>query len=108
MEFGSLGKVSVATPGTAVPLSPVPLFVRGFRAEAVVAATGRVYLGVAGLNRTTKAGFIKQFAAPAAGVNSTSDAIRQDGYSGNHIDLSKFMVDADVAGEGLLVSYWRV
>lgn len=107
MQFVSLGKIAVPTAGQPVQVSTTRLMVRGFRVSSVPGATGRMYFGVAGLKASTRAGLLKDLAAPATGVNSIVDSYERDpGEHTNLTDLSQFYVDADVSGEGPVVSYW--
>ena len=100
MTLTSLGKVVVAIPGTPVALS-VDATIRVARVvlQTSPANTGNTYFGQSGLSKTTLAGVSHVF--PASGGYEVSTADGTDG-----ITLAKLSVDADVAGESLLVSYW--
>ena len=108
MTTTPLGKIAVTTAGTPVPLSDSPLHCWKIRVEALVGETGKVFLGdvtmTAGASNT---GVIKQFWPTGAG-GGVADSIEvtapQD--SGNVLDLSRFRLDAQVNGEGALVTYW--
>ena len=105
MEIYSLGKIAPTTPGTPVQLTTDDTI----KAQAVFASqiggtTGRVLLGRTGLNKATLAGCIKPFLPPSASGWLDSFAIEAESNS-NCIQLSKYVVDADVANEGLVISY---
>jgi hypothetical protein len=100
MTMTTLGRVNVATPGTPVPLATDPsitaskLFV-----QAVPGLTGKTYLGAHTMSKTTLAG--------VARVLSSGDSFFLESQDGaDTIRLKDYAIDADVAGEGLLVSYW--
>jgi hypothetical protein len=100
MTMTTLGRVNVATPGTPVPLATDPsitaskLFV-----QAVPGLTGKTYLGTPTMSKTTLAG--------VARVLSSGDSFFLESQDGaDTIRLKDYAIDADVAGEGLLVSYW--
>jgi len=112
MQPFSLGKISVATPGTPVPLTTnATLMACRVRIESIIGEAGRVFLGVQGMNKATLAGVIKQFwptgvagPAPAIPVDSWQ-AIEEGGD--NTIQLSRLFVDANTANEGVVVEYWQ-
>jgi hypothetical protein len=102
----SLGKVPVPTPGTPVALSSDPtVHCAKIILSQVPGATGKTYFGKAGLSKSTLAGVVGAFLPPAAtGLLDTREiAAEEDG--GNPLRLSDYAVDADTAGEGILVSY---
>lgn len=100
MTMTNLGRVNVATPGTPIPLATDPsitaskLFV-----QAVPGLTGKMYLGARAMSKTTFAG--------VARVLSPGDSFFLESQDGaDAIRLKDYAIDADVAGEGLLVTYW--
>ena len=105
MEFTSLGKIGVPTPGTPVPLTADA----SIRAACIIVCqiggtTGRVLFGKAGLNKTSLAGAIRTFLP--AGASGLLDHIEIHSHgAGNRLQPSEFVIDADTAGEGVLVSY---
>ena len=106
MTATTLGRVSVATPGTPVHLSSDPTQ-RASKVffQVIPGLTGKGYIGTAGLNRATLAGVMRVLWPNSAGGFSDSFFLEsQDGA--DSINLSQYYVDMDVAGEGLLVSYW--
>ena len=106
MNVNSLGRVNVATPGTPVPLTTNPtLTASKLFVQAVPGLTGKTYLGAAAMTKATLAGVTRVLSPNSAGGPSENFFLEaQDGD--NSIRLAEYAVDADVAGEGLLVTYW--
>jgi hypothetical protein len=105
----SLGKIKVTTPGDPVPITTnTTLRAAIIRFSVFLGGTGRVYLGVQGMNRNTGAGVIKEFWPTGAGGAIADELIlvapTPETYGS--FRLSDFYVDADVANEGLLVSFF--
>jgi hypothetical protein len=105
----SLGKIKVTTPGTPVQVTTdTTLRAAIIRFSVFLGGTGKVYLGVQGMNKTTGAGVIKEFwptgASGAIADELILEAPAPETYGS--FRLSDFYVDADVANEGLLVSYF--
>jgi hypothetical protein len=106
MTINCKGRVNVATPGTPVPLSTDPratacklLF------QVIPGLTGKTYAGVPSMTKATLAGVARILWPNSAGGFSESFYIEsQDGT--DSIRLIDYAIDADVAGEGLLVTYW--
>jgi len=100
MTLTSLGRITVPTPGTPVVLSTN---VRTQAARLVFQTAplnaGKTYFGQTGMNKTTLAG-VSRILAPTDVYEVTTE----DGMDG--IPLAQVAIDADNAGEGLLVSYW--
>lgn len=106
LEARSLGKISVPTPGTPVRLTTdVNLRVARLRFAVVVGETGRVFLGVAGMNKATGAGVIKEFWPTGAG-GGIADELVVESPNGDLLRPADYWIDANVAGEGLIVAYW--
>jgi hypothetical protein len=105
--IASLGKVAVATPGTLVRLSATTLNANGVFFQALGANTGYVYVGLSTLVRATLVGVLQIIPAPSAATGATVALpfwYPQSVVSGG-IDLSTIFLDADVATNGLLISY---
>ncbi len=100
LTLTSLGIVVVPTPGTPVPLSTNgSVRVAHVLLQTAPANTGKTYFGLNGLSKSSLAGVSR--------ILEASDKFEigtEDGYDG--ITLAQLAIDADVAGEGLLVSYW--
>ena len=106
MTVTAMGRVNVPSPGTPVRLATDPtrkvskLFV-----QVVPGLTGKAYLGSAQMNRGTLSGVFRILWPNASGGFSDQFAVEaSDGT--NSIPLSEYAVDMDIAGEGLLVTYW--
>ena len=108
MTVTSMGRVNVSTPGTPVRLSTDPnQKVAKIFAQVIPGLTGKGYLGKQSLNRATLANVIRVLWPNAGG--GFSDAFEvQSGDGANSLPLAEYAIDMDVAGEGLLVTYWTV
>ena len=106
MTINCIGRVNVATPGTAVPLTTdstitaSKLFV-----QVIPGLTGKVYLGVRSMNKSTLAG-VTRILWPNSGGGFSENFFLESQDGTNSIRLADYAIDADVAAEGLLVSYW--
>jgi hypothetical protein len=102
----SLGRVSVTTPGTAVPLATVSTPCNRIRVSAIAGLTGKMYFGTTTVNHSTMVGVIKElWPNSAGGVDDSYEVWTADGN--NELNLKDYWIDAVVAGEGLIVSYWQ-
>lgn len=106
MTFNCTGRLNVLTPGTPVPLSTDPAAVASkLFFQVIPGLTGKMYVGAPALTKTTLAGVARVLWPNASGgFSETFEIESQDGE--NSIRLMDYAIDADVAGEGLLVSYW--
>ncbi|HEY3839613.1 MAG TPA: hypothetical protein VGL72_23745 [Bryobacteraceae bacterium] len=106
MTQTSMGRVNVSAPGTPVALSSdstqraSKLFF-----QVIPGLTGKAYVGKPGMNKSTLAG-VSRILWPNAtgGVSDQFFLESKDGADSIH--LSDYAIDVDVAGEGLLVTYW--
>lgn len=96
----SLGFVTVPTPGTPVPLSATALNA-AIRVQARSAPgsqnVGNVYLGSKGMNKSTGAGVYA--------VLGPEDTGHFPPHGGPWFDLGQLYLDADNAGDGVLVAF---
>jgi hypothetical protein len=106
MTINCKGRINVATPGTPVPLSIDPAVTASkLFFQVIPGLTGKTYAGVPAMTKATLAGVFRVLAPNASGGFSENFEIEsQDGE--NSIRLMDYAIDADVAGEGLLVTYW--
>src|SRR5882724_8108514 len=106
MTINTLGRINVATPGTPVSLSAnSSIAANKLFFQVIPGLTGKTYVGSKNLTKGTLAGVARILWPNAAGGFSETFSIEaQDGE--NSIHLSDYAIDADVAGEGLLVTYW--
>jgi hypothetical protein len=63
-----------------------------------------VFLGVAGMNKASGAGVVKEFWPTGAG-GGVADELVLESAAGD-LRPSDYYVDANAAGEGLIVAYW--
>ena len=105
LQARSFGKIAVPLPGTPVRISAdTTLRVSRLRFAPVIGEVGRVFLGVAGMNKTTGAGVIKEFWPTGAG-GGVADEFVIDAPNGD-LRPADYYIDANTAGEGLIVAYW--
>jgi hypothetical protein len=106
LQARSFGKVAVPVPGTPVPITTdTNLRAAKLRFAVVIGETGRVFLGVAGMNKVTGAGVIKEFWPTGAG-GGIADELVLESQNGDLLRPADYYVDANVAGEGLIVACW--
>jgi hypothetical protein len=106
MTINPIGKLSVAASGTPVPLSTDPtLTASKLFFQSIPGFTGKTYVGSANMVKATLAGVTRILAPnPSGGFSENFYIESQDGENG--IRLIDYAVDADVSGEGVLVTYW--
>ena len=106
MTQTSLGRVNVSAPGTPVALSSNSTQVASkLFFQVIPGLTGKTYIGKPGMNKSTLAGVTRVLWPNASG--GLSDQFFLESTDGtDSIHLSDYAVDVDVAGEGLLVTYW--
>jgi hypothetical protein len=107
MTLTSLGEVKVAAPGTPVPLSTNPTFrVSQIFFQSVPGNTGKCYIGTPGMTASALSHVVCVL-VPANGATA-ADHFRVSSKDGrDSIYLNQYVIDADVANNGLLVSYWQ-
>lgn len=104
----SLGKVTVASAGTPVratanQTTPANRFpAHSYLVEAVVGNTGKVYIGAAGMDKSTLVGVFVVLPPPTANVLPSFSATVS--YSPNHFNMADVWIDVDTNNEGALVS----
>ena len=106
MTLTALGRVNVPTPGTPVPLSTNPAL-RACRVsfQAVPGLAGKGYIGTPQMQASNWIGVTRVIApTPAAGVENAYEIVAADGT--DSIELAQLAIDMDIAGEGILISYW--
>ena len=106
MTINTQGRVNVATPGTPVPLSTDPTVTASkLFFQVIPGLTGKTYVGGHAMTKSTLAGVARiLWPNTSGGFSETFEIEAQDGE--NSIRLMDYAIDADVAGEGLLVTYW--
>ena len=92
----SLGFLTVPAPGTPVVFSSLPLLVGKARVHARSAPgvqnVGNVYIGSAGMNKTTGAGVYRVLGP-------------EDSEVLENTDLGQWWVDADTVGDGIVIGF---
>lgn len=108
MQAISLGLIQVATPGTPVRISAdTSLVVAMMVVRTVPGFTGKTYLGLAGMNKDsqTKTGVMRILSEPPVSGPQDGEAVPPaSGGQGNVVQVADYWVDADVAGEGVIVT----
>jgi hypothetical protein len=106
MTINCMGRVNVATPGTPVPLSTIGTVTASkLFFQVIPGLTGKTYVGRPTMTKATLAGTARVLWPNTTGGFSENFYVEaQDGEDSIH--LADYAVDADVAGEGLLVTYW--
>jgi hypothetical protein len=106
MTVTTLGRMNVITPGTPVPLSTDPnQRVARIFAQVIPGLTGKGYLGTSNMVRATLAGVMRVL-WPNSGGGFSENFLVESTDGTDSLNLSQYFVDMDVAGEGLLVTYW--
>ena len=100
MHMTPLGRVNEATHGPPDPLATDQSIAAAKQIVHVVPGlTGKTYLGTRTMSKTTLAGVARVLSAGETFILESQDGA-------DSIRLKDYAIDADVAGEGLLVSYW--
>jgi hypothetical protein len=106
MNANPLGRVNVATPGTLVQLSSdTTLRASKIFFQVIPGLTGKGYVGKSGMVRATLAKVIRVL-WPNSGGGFSDSFFLESQQDSDALNLSEYYVDMDVAGEGLLVTYW--
>lgn len=106
MTLTALGRVNVATPGTPVPLSIDPtLRVCKVFFQSIPGTTGKCYVGTPQMSKSALTQVVRVLVPATASVVADQFGIEpHDGRDA--VYLNQYAIDADNAGDGLLVSYW--
>jgi hypothetical protein len=106
MNINCNGRINVPTPGTPVPLSTNPAATASkLFFQIIPGLTGKMYVGAPAMSKATLSSVARVlWPNPTGGFSETFYIESQDGD--NSIRLAEYAVDADVAGEGLLVTWW--
>jgi hypothetical protein len=107
MTINCIGRLNVSTPGTPVPLT-TDLTVKASKVffQVIPGLTGKTYVGIPSMTKGTLAGVARiLWPNSSGGFSETFYLEAQDGA--DSIRLADYAVDADVAGEGLLVTWWQ-
>ena len=106
LQARSFGKIVVPVAGTPVRLSAdVALRVSRLRFAPVIGEVGPTFVGVAGMNKANGTGVIKEFWPTGAG-GGVADEFIIESRDGDLLRPADYYIDANTAGEGLIVAYW--
>ena len=107
MTINTYGRTNVPTPGTPVPLTTDQTVTASkVFFQVIPGLTGKTYVGKPTMTKGTLAGVARiLWPNTSGGFSETFYIESQDGD--NSIHLADYAIDADVAGEGLLVTYWQ-
>ena len=104
--FIAFGKVSVPVAGTPVqvvaPPSMNPPSCHALIIEALPGNTGKIYVGLQGLDKTGLGQVLIVLPIPTANLLPTFSIALT--VAGNAINVGSLWIDADVSGEGVLIS----
>ena len=109
----SMGKVATVVAGTPVnvpspsfswmgPAQPVLTTVHAFMVQALSGNAGKIYVGVAGMNKSTLAGVLVVLPVPTVNLIPTWSVSLTEGP--NALSLTDLWIDSDNSGEGVTVS----
>lgn len=106
MTINCHGRINVVTPGTPAPLSTDPTATASkLFFQVIPGLTGKAWVGVPAMTKATFSGVARILSPnPSGGFSENFEIESQDGE--NSIRLMDYAIDADVAGEGLLVTSW--
>jgi hypothetical protein len=106
MALHSLGKIAVGSPGTPVQITvnqSTPSSRIGCQAimvQTLPTNTGKIYVGLAGMNKTTLAQVLAILAVPT--VNTIPAYSATLSYAPGGLNAADLYIDADNGGEGAL------
>lgn len=105
-QLHALGQTLVAVAGTPkqlqVPATINPPSVHAFIIEALPSNLGKIYIGLAGLNKATMVGVLCILPVPSINLLPTFSMAVSAGA--NPLNLRDLWFDADTSGEGVIVS----
>lgn len=106
VQLASLGLTTVTTAGTpvsvVVPASIRPPSCHAFIITARPANTGKIFIGLSGLNKTTFAGVLAILPIPT--VNDLPTFSASLSGPANALSLDDLYLDADVSGDGVIIA----
>ena len=106
MTLTSLGRVNVVTPGTPVRITTnTSTLVSKIYFQVIPGLTGKGYIGGSALVKSTLSG-VTRVLWPNASGGISDQFFLETADGADTLVLSEYYVDMDIAGEGLLVSYW--
>ena len=107
MQPTFLGKLTVPSAGTPVPLSSDRVVTAcAILVVSIPDMAGNIFLGGANLNQTTLAAVMIKFNAPSA-AGLPDQFLLQSQDASNSLRVADYWLDASVSGEGALVTYFQ-
>lgn len=101
----SYGVVKVITPGTPTQVAMNPINCNAIYFQALSTNTGKIYIGLAGLNKSTLANNLRVLLPPPAAAVTLDSWNPQALASHGPINLNTIFIDADNTGEGVEIAY---
>jgi hypothetical protein len=105
-QFVAFGPILVPVAGqpyqVPVPAEMNPPSCHAVIIEALPGNTGKIYIGLQGLNRASLAQVLAILPLPTANLLPTFSIALT--VAGNAINVGAFWIDADISGEGVLLS----
>ncbi len=99
-------QVSVPASGSPVPLVIAPTASCRIYVEVATTNSGIIFLGVPGLNQATGANVMAVLAAYTSATNTTQGQWTAWCGADEQLDLSDYVIDAAISGQGVSVTYW--
>lgn len=99
-------QVNVPSSGSPVPLATTPTPCCRISVAVTAANTGLTFLGVPGLDQATGANVIAALPAYTSAPNTTQGQWATWCGAAEQLDLSDYVIDAAISGQGLSVTYW--
>jgi hypothetical protein len=103
MAVKSLGKITVTTGGTPVQVSTTRVGANSIMFQQIPGNTGKMYIGDSTLVKATLVGVHAVLPIPTTNILPSYTATIVEAPAG--LNAAEFWVDAEVNGEGVLVSY---
>lgn len=105
-QFVAFGKILIPVAGTPVQVQAPPEMnppsCHAVIIEALPSNTGKIYIGLLGLNKATLAQVLVILPIPTVNLLPTFSIALT--VAGNAINVGSLFLDAEVAGEGVLLS----
>ncbi|MGB6943932.1 MAG: hypothetical protein WBE37_16150 [Bryobacteraceae bacterium] len=99
-------QVNVPASGSPVPLATAQTACCRIYVVVTAANTGLIFLGVPGLEQATGVNVMAVLAAYTSATNTTQGQWAAWCGSDEQLDLSDYVIDAAISGQGLSVTYW--
>lgn len=101
--INSLGKLTVASAGTPIPLTATKTLCHSVLIEVLSTNVGKIYIGTSALNSSTLVGTVAILGIPTSAILPVFTMGLS--YAPNPINIANLYIDADNSGDGVIVSY---